>query len=634
MSMLQEMLAGFMDERRRGEAMTADALETMQQALQHMLDRVDAIEAAQFAPLQPALPQSVQLEAMRATPPPAPLAPAELPRGAGPAPRSFAEEAKAAARLAAAAEATARAQARPAVADLDAGRIEPRLEDPAAADPDRTTAHIVREPARDARAAARPSAPPDRSAFIAMARRAAEQVKSDPDSGTAANGPPAAPARGASLKYRLFGGGEAGSARSGVRPGVLLVASLAFFLFAGYWFVASPRFRTIGASPPVQRGAVVPADPKAQPRPAASPAIESEAPPLPKEAAPQPTAPEAPPRRRRSVPETGVDDLGALPRREDHATLPHSVAAPGAPAAPGPTYGIALQQGPRQPTPEEIIRSRQTAHLASLSQRTAHDAARTASVPASHVPSGVLDPAPGDNPAAPAQAAPPARQTVELPPAAIGPLSLRLAAAKGDPSAQFDVAARFAEGRGVKQDFEQAAQWYQRAATQGLAQAQYRLAALHERGLGVKGEPARARIWYKRAAEQGNLKAMHNLAVMSTGRDGAPADYPAAIQWFAEAAERGLTDSQFNLGVLHESGLGAGRDVVAAYKWYALAARGGDKEALRRRDLLASKLDAASLAAGEAAVAQWRPRAVDALANDPRAAGDAWKQRAAAGQGQ
>ena len=41
---------------------------------------------------------------------------------------------------------------------------------------------------------------------------------------------------------------------------------------------------------------------------------------------------------------------------------------------------------------------------------------------------------------------------------------MRLAAQRGDPEAQFEVAVRFAEGKGVKQDFKQAMAWYERSA--------------------------------------------------------------------------------------------------------------------------------------------------------------------------
>src|SRR5690606_8186351 len=242
--------------------------------------------------------------------------------------------------------------------------------------------------------------------------------------------------------------------------------------------------------------------------------------------------------------------------------------------------------------------------LASLSARVAPgDLARAAPATAS---TADLMAALGHDTRAPSAAAPSGAgemptmsRSVEMPPAMLGPLSLRHAASKGDPRAQFEVAARFAEGKGVPQDFGQAATWYQRAATQGLAAAQYRLGALYERGLGVTADTARARVWYKRAAEQGNLRAMHNLAVLSAGRPGIQPDYPSAVQWFTEAADRGLADSQYNLGILYESGLGVPANNIEAYKWYALAARSGDKDATKRRDIVRNKLDARSVRAAD-----------------------------------
>jgi localization factor PodJL len=96
---------------------------------------------------------------------------------------------------------------------------------------------------------------------------------------------------------------------------------------------------------------------------------------------------------------------------------------------------------------------------------------------------------------------------------------------------------------------------------------------------------------------------------------------------FTEAAAHGLADSQYNLGILHENGLGVGRDYAAAYKWYALAAGSGDREALRRRDLVKERLSPAAIKAIEADVAAWRPQTSDPLVNDARAVGQAWKGR-------
>lgn len=224
-----------------------------------------------------------------------------------------------------------------------------------------------------------------------------------------------------------------------------------------------------------------------------------------------------------------------------------------------------------------------------------------------------------------------AGSALDLPPATVGPLSLRLAAANGDPSAEFEVGARLAEGKGTDQNFKDAAKWYQRAASKGFVQAQYRLGTLYERGLGMKADEERAKDWYVRAAEQGNIKAMHNLAVLSAnGRASAP-DYATAAKWFTDAAERGLADSQFNLAVLYENGLGVEADVRQSYKWLALAARGGDKEAVRRRDIMKGKLTAEDIAAAEGMVKSFQVRASDPLSNDARTAGEAWKKNPANG---
>lgn len=214
---------------------------------------------------------------------------------------------------------------------------------------------------------------------------------------------------------------------------------------------------------------------------------------------------------------------------------------------------------------------------------------------------------------------------LELPPATVGPMSLRVAAANGDPSAEFEVAARLAEGNGTGQNYAEALRWYQRSAAKGFAQAQYRVGTLYERGLGVAKDLERAKIWYQRAAEGGNVKAMHNLAVLIAG--GAQPDYAAAMPWFLKAAEHGLADSQYNLGVLLENGLGASPDHIGAYKWYALAAKSGDVDATQRRDALVTALSAEELASADGMIATYRARPASPLANDARTAGEDWKKR-------
>ncbi len=195
-----------------------------------------------------------------------------------------------------------------------------------------------------------------------------------------------------------------------------------------------------------------------------------------------------------------------------------------------------------------------------------------------------------------------------LPPS-IGSTGLRTAANNGDPAAEFEVATRFADGRGVPQNLPEAVMWFERAAGRGLVPAQFRLGGLYEKGAGVPKNLDTARRHYHAAAEAGHAKAMHNLAVLyAEGIEGKP-NYTIAARWFRRAAEHGVTDSQYNLAVLYARGIGVETNLAEAYKWFALAAREGDRDSAKRRDDLAMRLDKPSLAAAMAAVQAWQPQA-------------------------
>ncbi|WP_288197146.1 peptidoglycan-binding protein [uncultured Pleomorphomonas sp.] len=221
-------------------------------------------------------------------------------------------------------------------------------------------------------------------------------------------------------------------------------------------------------------------------------------------------------------------------------------------------------------------------------------------------------------PAAPVASAAPAL------PNAIGPKALRDAAAGGDPLAAVEVASRFADGRGVPQDFAAAVDWYRRAAEAGLAPAQYRLGSLYEKGTGTPRDAKTAAQWYAKAAALGNAKAMHNLAVINAeGSLGAP-DYAMAAKWFQEAADRGIRDSQFNLGILYARGLGVPRDLATSYKWFALAATAGDADSAKKRDDIAQVLSKEDLARARLAVETWVAKPLDPKAEEVPPADAAW----------
>ena len=69
------------------------------------------------------------------------------------------------------------------------------------------------------------------------------------------------------------------------------------------------------------------------------------------------------------------------------------------------------------------------------------------------------------------------------------PSSLRDATAAGQPNAQYELAQRLFEGRGLPKDQPAAARWFERAASAGLPPAQYRLGSMYEKGIGVSPRP-------------------------------------------------------------------------------------------------------------------------------------------------
>jgi len=260
---------------------------------------------------------------------------------------------------------------------------------------------------------------------------------------------------------------------------------------------------------------------------------------------------------------------------------------------------------------------------------TSPDIEATGSVPA---PSLHAPPVHAPGPSGQSQGPAPMNQTLEqmvaesppsariagpekLPPT-IGSETLRAAAANGDAAAEFEIASRFAEGRGVPRNLAAAADWFERAAKQGLAPAQLRLGSLYEKGLGVKKSIETARRHYLMAAAAGNAKAMHNLAVLyAEGTDGKP-DYTDAARWFRKAADFGVTDSQFNLAILYSRGIGVEGNLGEAYKWFAIAAQAGDVGAGKRRDELAGRLDRSTMVAARKAAQAWSAqRQIEAATN-------------------
>ena len=144
---------------------------------------------------------------------------------------------------------------------------------------------------------------------------------------------------------------------------------------------------------------------------------------------------------------------------------------------------------------------------------------------------------------------------------------LRQRAENGDTSAQFLLGEDFDLGRGVQQNYAEAAKWYQMAADQGDAKAQNNLGSFYQYGLGVATNYSRAIALYKQSAAQGNVMAQSNLGYMYDYGLGVPTDKVAADSWYRRAADQGYPEAMLNLGVSYMTGEGVERNLPQAYMW-------------------------------------------------------------------
>jgi localization factor PodJL len=209
-------------------------------------------------------------------------------------------------------------------------------------------------------------------------------------------------------------------------------------------------------------------------------------------------------------------------------------------------------------------------------------------------------------------------------PAGFGSAGLRKAAFDGDARAVYELASKAVDGPAAQRDAKLALRLFERAAVAGLAPAQFRVGNMFEKGIGTQRDLALARIWYQRSAERGNAKAMHNLAVLHAEGVSGKADYAVATEWFRRAAELGVRDSQYNLAVLLGRGLGAPTDLAQSFVWFSVAATQGDEDAGRKRDEVAQRMKPEELAAAKATASNWKPKALDAVANDVTPPAKGW----------
>ena len=185
----------------------------------------------------------------------------------------------------------------------------------------------------------------------------------------------------------------------------------------------------------------------------------------------------------------------------------------------------------------------------------------------------------------------------------------RVKAEQGDAEARFQLGHCYFNGKGVPQDYVQAAIWYRIAAEQGHAGAQ--------RGLGVfysyvVKSATEAEIWYRKAAEQGDATTQWFLGACYSKGEGVPQDAVQSVFWYRKAAEQGHATAQSILGCCYDSGEGVPQDFVLAYMWLNLSAASIDANTAKStryiRDKIAKKLTPEQLAEAQKLSREWKPK--------------------------
>ena len=174
----------------------------------------------------------------------------------------------------------------------------------------------------------------------------------------------------------------------------------------------------------------------------------------------------------------------------------------------------------------------------------------------------------------------------------------RKAADAGNAAAMLRLGERYRVGLGVEQDYAQAIEWYEKALDAGsedsntafhtgytstkLIECYYLLGESYFTGEGVEQDYEQAVEWYQKAAEAGDAAAMSRLGDCYFQGQGVEADYAQAVEWYRQAAEAGNSDGMVGLGRCYEDGYGVEQDDELAMEWYQKAANAGNAEAEER----------------------------------------------------
>lgn len=133
-------------------------------------------------------------------------------------------------------------------------------------------------------------------------------------------------------------------------------------------------------------------------------------------------------------------------------------------------------------------------------------------------------------------------------------------------------------------------QLYRHLSSKGDAWAMFRLGTSYAKGIGVRQNDNEALNWFQQAANRDYPEAYMALGMMySDGMAFAP-DYRIAFNWFSKSAELNDAEAQFQLGGMYRKGLGVEKSPKQAVEWYRKAAEQGHEGAkVRLKEMYRAK---------------------------------------------
>lgn len=178
-------------------------------------------------------------------------------------------------------------------------------------------------------------------------------------------------------------------------------------------------------------------------------------------------------------------------------------------------------------------------------------------------------------------------------------------AESGDAAAQYRLGLRYTNGSGVKQNYQTATAWFNKAAANNHAAAQYMAAINYSTGRGAAQDHEKAATLYAKAADQGHARAQYQLATVYANGRGVAKDLDWAVRYFEKAARRGHSKAMLSYGVLRGVGSGVQKDVEDAWVWLSLAEREKEPDADKLRARIEEKMSAAQLQAARHNLENW-----------------------------